>query len=175
MIKVIYIEKSEMMDLRELFEMQKGLDEHIAEKHELKADSLISRKVLALLVELGELANETRCFKFWSVKGASQKEVILEEFVDGVHFILSLGLDCGFERDVQVEELALVEENVTNQFLSMYETVHRFSAERSIDAYRSMLESYFVLGKMLGFTSEEIKEAYISKNEVNYKRQKEGY
>lgn len=175
MIKVIYIEKSEMMELHELFEMQKGLDKHIAEKHQLQTDSLISRKVLALLVELGELANETRCFKFWSVKGASPKEVILEEFVDGVHFILSLGLDCGFERDVQVEDIVIVEENVTNQFLSMYEAVHRFSAERSLNAYRSMLESYFVLGQMLGFASEEIKKAYISKNEVNYKRQKEGY
>ncbi len=164
-----------MMDLRELFEMQKGLDEHIAEKHQLQTDNLISRKVLALLVELGELANETRCFKFWSVKGASPKEVILEEFVDGVHFILSIGLDCGFEGDVQVEDLVVIEENVTNQFLSMYETVHRFSAERSLNAYRSMLENYFILGQLLGFASDEIKEAYISKNEVNYKRQKEGY
>ncbi len=166
---------SEMMDLRELFEMQKGLDEHIAKTHQLQTDSLISRKVLALLVELGELANETRCFKFWSVKGASPKEVILEEFVDGVHFILSLGLDCAFDHNVHIEDLVLVEENVTNQFLTMYETVHRFSGERTLDAYRHMLESYFVLGKMLGFSSEEIKEAYISKNEVNYKRQKEGY
>jgi len=38
-----------------------------------------------------------------------------------------------------------------------------------------MLNNYFLLGKLLGFSSEEIKEAYISKNEVNYKRQKEGY
>lgn len=163
------------MDLRELFEMQKGLDEHIAKTHQLQTDRLINQKVLALLVELGELANETRCFKFWSIKGASPKEVILEEFVDGVHFILSLGLDCGYDRDVRVEDLVLVDENVTNQFLAMYETVHRFFAEGTFDSYHSMLESYFVLGKMLGFSYEEIKEAYISKNEVNYKRQKEGY
>ena len=175
MIKVIYLEKSEMMELHELFEMQKGLDKHIAEKHQLQTESLISRKVLALLVELGELANETRCFKFWSVKGASPKETILEEFVDGVHFILSLGLDCGFEREVRVEEPAILEENVNDQFLTLYKTVHHFSDKRTIDSYRSMLESYFLLGKMLGFSTEEIKEAYISKNEVNYKRQKEGY
>ena len=54
--------------------------------------------MLALLVEIGELANETRSFKFWSVKPASEKKIILEEFVDGIHFILSLGIECGFHK-----------------------------------------------------------------------------
>jgi dimeric dUTPase (all-alpha-NTP-PPase superfamily) len=175
MIKVIYLEMSEIMELYELFEMQNGLDKHIAEKHQLQTENLISRKVLALLVELGELANETRCFKFWSVKGASPKETILEEFVDGVHFILSLGLDCGLEHEVRLEEPVMLEEDVTAQFLTLYRAVQLFSDKQTIDSYRQMLESYFVLGKMLGFSAEEIKEAYISKNEVNYKRQKEGY
>lgn len=46
------------MELRELFEMQRGLDQHIADKHQLEKESLVSRKVLALLVELGELDYE---------------------------------------------------------------------------------------------------------------------
>jgi dimeric dUTPase (all-alpha-NTP-PPase superfamily) len=31
------------------------------------------------------------------------------------------------------------------------------------------------LGKMLGFTPEDIEQAYIEKNEVNYERQRKGY
>ena len=85
------------MQLEKLFNMQQALDQHIEEKHELQHEDLFNRKVLALLVELGELANETRCFKFWSIKPSSEKSVVLEEFVDGIHFILSLGIECGFQ------------------------------------------------------------------------------
>lgn len=80
-----------------LFKMQKALDSHIESQHGLQNEDLFERKVLALLVEIGELANETRCFKFWSVKPSSERNVILEEFVDGVHFILSLGIECGYD------------------------------------------------------------------------------
>ena len=85
------------MQLEKLFRVQQALDQHIEEKHELQNEDLFARKVLALLVELGELANETRCFKFWSIKPSSEKSVILEEYVDGIHFILSLGIECGFQ------------------------------------------------------------------------------
>jgi dimeric dUTPase (all-alpha-NTP-PPase superfamily) len=106
------------MQLEKLFQMQKALDTHIEDKHSLQDEDLFERKVLALLVEIGELANETRSFKFWSVKPSSAKEVILEEFVDGVHFILSLGIECGYE----AEQIDLKDEgtslNVTEQFLS---------------------------------------------------------
>jgi len=56
------------LNLQQLFTMQRQLDQHIEDKHELHKEDLIPRKLLALLVEIGELANETRCFKFWSVK-----------------------------------------------------------------------------------------------------------
>jgi len=102
------------MNVEKLYSMQYALDTHIEEKHGLKED-LFNRKMLALLVELGELANETRCFKFWSLKAASEKAVILEEFVDGVHFILSLGLESGFRyEDGQSERNHA--NSVTDQF-----------------------------------------------------------
>ncbi|HAQ08050.1 MAG TPA: dUTPase, partial [Bacillus bacterium] len=85
------------MNIEKLFRMQKELDRHIELQHGLVEEDLFDRKILALLVELGELANETRCFKFWSLKPSSEKQVILEEFVDGIHFILSLGIECGFD------------------------------------------------------------------------------
>lgn len=54
------------MELKELFEMQKKLDEHIIEEKGLEGQDLLPKKILALQVELGELANEWRGFKFWS-------------------------------------------------------------------------------------------------------------
>lgn len=163
------------MQLQKLFQMQKGLDSHIEEKHSLQDEDLFDRKVLALLVEIGELANETRCFKFWSVKPSSAKDVILEEFVDGVHFILSLGLECGFD----AEQIAVKEResslDVTGQFLTVYDMISIFQKSKSLDDYIRLFESYLHLASLLGFTYEEMERAYFHKNEVNYQRQQNNY
>ena len=56
----------------------------------LEDKDLEENKILALLVEISELANETRCFKHWSKKGPSEESVLLEEYVDSLHFFLSI-------------------------------------------------------------------------------------
>jgi dimeric dUTPase (all-alpha-NTP-PPase superfamily) len=163
------------MNYQQLFQMQKELDRHIETNHQLQDVDLFERKVLALLVELGELANETRCFKFWSLKPSSPQETVLEEFVDGIHFILSLGIECGFNQE---EEYAITldkTESVTGQFLSVYNGIGYFRTSRSLEHYKELFTAYLNLGEMLGFTPLEIEKAYIEKNEVNYKRQAEGY
>ena len=77
------LEEDNRMDLLQLFKLQKELDDRIAKEHDLQPKKLLKEKMLALLVEIGELANETRCFKHWSNKGPNEKEVILMEYVDG--------------------------------------------------------------------------------------------
>src|SRR5690606_3790379 len=120
------------MNLAHLFDIQRELDQHIVEKHGLQNEDLLPKKILALQVELGELANEWRGFKFWSENreprihdirchacggigkfyfsdtdiepcgycdgtGIQEKNPLLEEYVDCLHFILSIGLECKFD------------------------------------------------------------------------------
>ena len=87
------------IDLQELFIAQEKLDATIAENHHITYQSTRHRRLMACLVEIGELANATRCFKYWSNKGPESKERVLDEFADGLHFILSLGIDQGYEMD----------------------------------------------------------------------------
>lgn len=163
------------MQLEKLFKMQKALDAHIEEKHLLQDEDLFNRKVLALLVEIGELANETRCFKFWSIKPSSAKEVVLEEFVDGIHFILSIGIECGFdEKSVILEEKQPLA-NVNEQFLLVYEMICSFRRSKDLNHFIRLFEAYLQLASLLGFTNEEIEQAYFKKNEVNYLRQQNNY
>ncbi|PLS02584.1 dUTP diphosphatase [Neobacillus cucumis] len=163
------------MELKKLFEMQKALDAHIEEKHGLEKEDLFDRKVLALLVEIGELANETRCFKFWSVKPSSSKEVVLEEFVDGIHFILSLGIECGFDQETLNLNTVQSSRNVTEQFLAIYESISHFQKSKALENYLKLFESYLMLSILLGFAEDEIVKAYFEKNEVNYQRQQNNY
>jgi dimeric dUTPase (all-alpha-NTP-PPase superfamily) len=163
------------MSLEKLFEMQSALDRYIEENHQLQSENLFDRKVLALLVEIGELANETRSFKFWSVKPSSEKKVILEEFVDGVHFILSLGLECGFQDQGLKMEREPSTQDVNELFLKIYHAVSIFQMTKSLSDYQRVFEGYLQLGALLGIGFEEMEQAYIEKNEVNYKRQNQNY
>ncbi|MDR7077847.1 dimeric dUTPase (all-alpha-NTP-PPase superfamily) [Neobacillus niacini] len=163
------------MQLEKLFNMQQALDQHIEEKHELQNEELFNRKVLALLVELGELANETRCFKFWSIKPSSEKSIVLEEFVDGIHFILSLGIECGFQNLKYAMNNEPPGSGVSDQFLLIYESVNNFKNSKNEHDFKVLLESYLQLGTLLGITYEEMEKAYFAKNEVNYQRQQNNY
>jgi dimeric dUTPase (all-alpha-NTP-PPase superfamily) len=161
------------MNLDKLFLAQKELDARIEEQHP-RADGEIRNpaKVLALLVELGELANETRCFKFWSFKPASEKKVILEEFVDGIHFLLSLGLEMEV-KEFDIESIQLP--SLTEQFLGLYNSFSVLSFAFSSSTYSAAFSGYLGLGEMLGFTWDEIEAAYYAKNTINHARQEEWY
>jgi len=161
------------MDLHKLFQMQNTLDNRIQLEHHLEGIPLLNKKILALQVELSELANETRCFKFWSTKNPSSNDVILEEYVDCVHFILSLGIEKGFQ------EITLNVNKVTcelsDQFLNLYINISDFANCTSIDNYLDIFNNFLSLGQTLGFSEENIENAYLYKNKINHERQDNGY
>lgn len=161
------------MEWDTLFSMQQKLDTYILKHHQLEQKNLYEEKFLALLVELGELANETRCFKFWSNKSASNKEVILEEYVDNIHFLMSIGLEKGYTfTKIDSSETFLDE---TMHFNYVFASCMEFYKNPSETTYVNMFREYLHLAKLLGFSEEEIIQAYDQKNEVNYARQQNGY
>jgi dimeric dUTPase (all-alpha-NTP-PPase superfamily) len=160
------------MNFELLFTLQKQLDDRIVQEHGIDDVDLFENKLLALKVELGELANETRCFKYWSKKAPSPKETILEEYVDGIHFILSLGLELGITAYKGLAEKTASSE--VQAFHEVYRAIDRLSTEKE-EAYDSLMESYLTLGQTIGLEYEEIGEAYLKKNKVNHNRQDQGY
>lgn len=162
------------MNVQTLYSLQRQLDERIETQHGLQGENLVDRKILALLVEVGELANETRCFKFWSSKPSAPQEIVLEEYVDGLHFILSLGLDLQLAERVEWPDVQASKPLVT-QFLDVFQAIHLFEQALSIETYEALLRSYVELGHALQFTSEQIERAYVAKNAVNHERQDQNY
>jgi dimeric dUTPase (all-alpha-NTP-PPase superfamily) len=129
---------------------------------------------LALLVELGELANEVRSFKFWSIKERSPKDVILEEYVDGIHFIGSLclanNIDGLFEINDNIKLLS--KQDITKQIMNLF---YKGTSLHSKDDIKSWYVDYLELGYGLGFSIDEIKKAYFNKNKINFNRQENNY
>ena len=96
------------MNLDELYEKQRCLDQIIANKVTngiVDGDNkmFLSDRIMALSVEVSELANATRSFKYWSVKSPESKERQLDEYADVLHFFLSVGNTLGFT-PLEVEE-----------------------------------------------------------------------
>jgi dimeric dUTPase (all-alpha-NTP-PPase superfamily) len=161
------------MNFKRLFELQKELDYRILDQHDLRDKPLLQKKVLALQVELGELANETRCFKYWSEKKPSDVDTILEEYVDCLHFILSIGIEKDFT-DVNLD-VKHVDYPLTDHFLNLYIDVNDFVICSSKDQYLTLFEDFLSLGLSLGFNKEQIQDAYLKKNLTNHERQNTGY
>ncbi len=162
------------VNFNHLFSLQRELDNRIVQEHGLEGQNLFENKLLALKVEVGELANETRCFKYWSKKAPSPKETILEEYVDGIHFILSLGLELGVTHGklpVEVDE----RQTAVHGFHEVYRSIERVAEAKDKDAYFHLMEQYLVLGRLIGLRFDEIDAAYLKKNEVNHNRQEQGY
>lgn len=161
------------MDWDKLYAMQEQLDHYIETNHDLAGTDVFQDRYLALLVELGELANETRCFKFWSKKPRNEVNIILEEFVDNIHFLLSLGLDKGYRFTGEVPESNITSE--TEQFNRIFASCVRFKEDPTKKHYEELFRHYLQLGKLLGFSELNIQKAYFKKNKINYERQDQGY
>ena len=86
--------------LKKLQNKQKELDEFIIQKKNLTdSDSKVSfiRTKIALLVEIGELANELKTFKHWKSQKTINWEKAQEELIDCLHFYLSWANSLGIE------------------------------------------------------------------------------
>ena len=91
------------MQISELLEKQRELDQFIIKNRydypeyiDANDKSFLRDRILALSVEVGEFANATRCFKYWSNKPSESKERLLDEYADILHFMLSVANTIGF-------------------------------------------------------------------------------
>lgn len=188
------------MNLNKLFDTQRILDARIEKEHpRVEGEDRLAKKILALLVELGELANEQRSWKFWSKDqeprtkvfdeeydlihmesiGLEQKNPLLEEYVDCLHFILSIGL----ELNVVVYEIEnyhtgnplSITDTFRQTFTSVAYPINLRNPSTIQEWYEEVFAWFIDLGEKLDFTWEQIETGYYSKNAINHTRQDTGY
>lgn len=163
-----------LFDLKDLFEKQEKLDAEIHQKHNETYKSTFQKRLLSYLVEVGEFANSTRCFKFWSNKGPEEKARVLDEYADGLHFILSIGIALDYQFDtIDVDEPE--DKEGTNLFLNCYSEFIKFSNEITFENYIKAFTSFLQISYFLEISSGDLSEAYYKKLEVNYIRQENNY
>ena len=163
----------EQANLHELFLAQAKLDATIAENHHVSYATTRSKRTLALLVEIGEFANTTRCFKYWSNKGSEEKDVVLDEYADGLHFFLSLGIDIASTKEVY--EINRPSLELTDQFHLVYRLICYFKDDASEANYIKAFTEFLNIVPLIGYTWKDLEEAYYKKLGTNYVRQETNY
>jgi dimeric dUTPase (all-alpha-NTP-PPase superfamily) len=160
-------------ELTPLLAEQAKLDAHIQQQHQVSYASTREKRILALLVEVGEMINETKTFKFWSTKPSAEKPIILDEYADGLHFLLSLSIEVQSRKTLY--DIATLSKTLTQATIDVFQAISDLSKTFTISALENSFQSYLNLIPLLGFTSEEVVAAYFQKLGVNYTRQKNAY
>lgn len=121
----------------------------------------------------------------WDCNGTGEitKNPLLEEYVDCLHFILSVGLDLQVRHDYIFDFNRDDEESIIDLFAECYafagdlywNSKNGSTITESQNDYQTLLFHFNHLGRKLGFTWEEVEEAYYAKNKVNHDRQESGY
>lgn len=162
------------MNLDKMLKDQKKLDTTIFKNAGIKEYPLENIR-LALLVELGELANEWKGFKYWKKDKKINREKLLDEFADCLHFALSLenylkekeidkqGLEAAAEL---AEERQATDKDIIDGF--------EFTFSQVLDN-DGVLGIVISLGLVLGITLYEMESCYYKKHKENYARQENGY
>ena len=160
-----------MKEWEKILKLNKELDKAFIEKY-CDDKEYYKKNCIALLVELGEFINETKCFKYWSIK-KSDKEKVLEEYADTITMCLSFFTTFNIELD-----------NIpncynTNDILLLINKLFKDAADMLENGNKTLIKQIFsnliYLGKLLKLEDEEIYESCYKKMNIVNERLKQDY
>lgn len=157
-------------DLSSLIKKQIILDNTYFKEMNCSYSVTAKKRKLAIIVEISELANEIRFFKFWSKKPASNSETILSELVDVLHFALTFIIQYNGATKYQFLKKFKTELNsneLTQKFLELIKYASMINDSKSASFF---MKHFLKICFQLNFTKKQILEAYDIKNKINFQR-----
>ncbi|WP_176461746.1 dUTP diphosphatase [Anaeromicrobium sediminis] len=162
------------MELNELFKVQEIMENHIKKlsniDEEIKGkENLFDLKFLALQVKTGEIANTTKCYKYYKVKKIISKEKLLIRYIDALKFLLSIGNDHNFNIiNEEVIDKSKYEDNIIKLFSYIYDDITdlKKSAKKddyfhALNTYVRLFTRYLNLAELIGLNFSEIYSYYM--------------
>nr|DAZ04820.1 MAG TPA: dUTPase [Caudoviricetes sp.] len=163
--------------IKEMLQMQAKLDEAIMKEYGLNEIDEENLR-MAILDEVGELTHELKGDWCWWKKTQPQvdEEKVLGELVDIWHFVLNYQNHFnGGENGIL--NASMFERNSDNIFNLLMTNEYKLSETLTDLSTWNIhkMERLVAISEYLGFTIEQVYEAYCNKNKINYQRLKEGY
>ncbi len=97
---------------------------------------------------------------------------LLEEYADTIHFALSIANDLGYTEHKYIHTEGADLNDLVLGITSVATIIPQSRETRHIS---TLINNVIQLGYQLGFTEDDVLNAYEDKNKTNYDRQKSGY
>ena len=149
------------MNILSLIESQKEKSKKVLINDNLSEYKLSARKHLELQVKLSSLAQETNCYKYWIDNNSHlDMDLIFHKYIDFLAHVINLGLDKNYI-DTYELELRPNDYCLSDQFLNLYIDINDLIISPSADHFTTLLEDVLSLGVTLGYSEEQINNAFI--------------
>jgi dimeric dUTPase (all-alpha-NTP-PPase superfamily) len=162
------------MNIEKLLDMQLKLDMAIAKKLGMEEDfnsvEIVDQRVFALKTELGEFGNETGWFKYWKRSHIIDQAKTLEEHADVIHFLLSVGNSRKYDFIKEIYPERWDKVPMGRLFIYLMENNYDSSGK-----WLNAFEQLICIGYKLGYTDEQMLQAYEDKYAINLQRLEVGY
>lgn len=159
------------MNFKSIIDQQILLDKAIKEAHKIDQD-YSNQMIIALYTEVAEFANEIQSFKYWKKSKVIDQDNLLEEFADGLHFLISFliktNCDC-------IIEPQILSNDINIQLLEMFKSIYRLSKNTSKRNVKKCIAIYIGIAKILNISDDLITKSYMLKNKKNFERIKNNY
>ncbi len=162
------------MNLQQLFKIQEIMENNIRENSKIDEDvlgkeNIFDLRFLALQVKVGEMANLTKCYKYTVAKADIPKEKLMFRFVDAMKYVLSIGNMYDFNIiNIDAVNSSSKEKSLIKVFSTIYDdiaelkdAVQRNNYVDSVNIYIKLFSRFMNLGRLLGFTFEEVYDYYM--------------
>ncbi len=163
--------------IKEMLKMQAKLDKKIMKEYGLtEIDE--TKLSFAILDEVGELTHELKGNWCWWKKTQPKvdKSKVLGELVDVWHFVLSYQNHFNGGEEMLCSYLNEKEMSSTLLERLRVKTINLpFALSHLVYYKNSIITVLIAVTEYLGFTIEQVYEAYCGKNKINYQRLESGY
>ena len=124
------------MEIKSFFEAQKQRNKQLIIDSSLSEYKIWARKYLELHTKISHLADETKCYKYWSGEDFKiDKDALFKKYLDCFATIISIGIDKNY---TSVEEISIKPNDycLSDQFLNLFIDINDL-----ISKYRSLISS----------------------------------
>ena len=141
-----------MEEFKKILKVNQELDKVFDEKYS-SDENYYNKNCIELLVELGEFINETKCFKYWSIKQPNMDNV-LEEYADCITMTLS------FFTHLNVEFESIPKHSDTNDIFILINEIFKDATNMidngNGDLIKKIFSNLLYLGELLNLNKQDI-------------------
>ena len=151
------------METKDLVNIQSERNKSLNILPNLDEYKLNARKLLALNVRVGTLANATKCFKYWDDHETIDQDNILRKYINTLGCILTVGIYKGYT-DITSIEMKPNDYCLSDQFLNLYVDINDLLISSSRDHYKTLFEDFLSIGLTIGLNEEQIISSFNNKS-----------